>query len=139
MAHVYQEGAMHPVDYWWYMDPSKTGKWDYFTAVDDPAEPVTVLTQQKVLLKSMPAVATYQYPTYDYHARATVSDQNGMARIYVSPNTYAQATAMNGGQPMPSASTYSPVPGYRPVNVAQMGNAYAPSAPRQNGRAMMYR
>ncbi|MBF0195406.1 MAG: hypothetical protein HQL71_12665 [Magnetococcales bacterium] len=30
----------HPVDYWWHLDPSATGSWDYFSPVKHVAQPI---------------------------------------------------------------------------------------------------
>ena len=38
--HLYPQHYAHPVDYWWYKDPSASGSWDYFTPVKRYDEPV---------------------------------------------------------------------------------------------------
>jgi|SaaInl8_120m_RNA_FD_contig_31_2049914_length_953_multi_4_in_0_out_0_2 hypothetical protein len=30
----------HPVDYWWHLDPSASGSWDYFSPVKHVAQPI---------------------------------------------------------------------------------------------------
>ncbi|MEG3637738.1 hypothetical protein [Magnetococcus sp. PR-3] len=64
---VIRKGLMHPVDYWWYTDPSLTGKWDYYTPVAQTEQPVEVMTQQTALLRPSrpPQQQVYNYDSYN--------------------------------------------------------------------------
>lgn len=42
IVHTYPEKFAHPVDYWWHLNPSETGTWDYFSPVNDPFQPIVV-------------------------------------------------------------------------------------------------
>ena len=32
----------HPVDFWWHLDPSASGSWDYFSPVQHVAQPIAL-------------------------------------------------------------------------------------------------
>ena len=42
IVHTYPEKFAHPVDYWWHLNPSQAGAWDYFSPVNDPYQPIVV-------------------------------------------------------------------------------------------------
>ncbi|HIJ85797.1 MAG: hypothetical protein HW380_718 [Magnetococcales bacterium] len=42
IVHTYPEKFAHPVDYWWHLNPSQAGAWDYFSPVQDSYQPVVV-------------------------------------------------------------------------------------------------
>lgn len=42
VVHTYPEKFAHPVDYWWHLNPSEAGAWDYFSPINDPYQPVVV-------------------------------------------------------------------------------------------------
>lgn len=42
IVHTYPAKFAHPVDYWWHLDPSTSGAWDYFSTVPDTEQPIAV-------------------------------------------------------------------------------------------------
>ncbi|ABK44848.1 hypothetical protein Mmc1_2348 [Magnetococcus marinus MC-1] len=96
---VLRKGLMHPIDYWWYTDPSMSGKWDYTSPVAHAEEPVEVLTMQTALVRpprpQLPQI--YNYPSYNVQVSPTF---NGAP---------AQNSAMYGSAPMPSYNGVEPI------------------------------
>lgn len=46
--YVYQDRAVHPVDYWWYFEPQKRAAWDYYGQVPDANQSFTVTSVHRV-------------------------------------------------------------------------------------------
>lgn len=42
IVHTYPARFAHPMDYWWNLNPSQAGAWDYFSPVTDPHQPIVV-------------------------------------------------------------------------------------------------
>ena len=56
-AYATEEAAAHPVDYWWNLDPSNAGNWDYFTPRDHPYEPLPVRIYRPVAIPAAVGLA----------------------------------------------------------------------------------
>ncbi|MBF0453772.1 MAG: hypothetical protein HQL72_03015 [Magnetococcales bacterium] len=42
IVYTYKTQFAHPIDYWWHLNPSESGSWDYFSPVRDVAQPLPV-------------------------------------------------------------------------------------------------
>ncbi|MBF0422455.1 MAG: hypothetical protein HQL73_05630 [Magnetococcales bacterium] len=42
VVYTYPAKFAHPMDYWWNLNPSTSGSWDYFSPVADPYQPIVV-------------------------------------------------------------------------------------------------
>lgn len=53
-AYVTKKVGMHPVDYWWHLEPSEKGRWDYATPREHAFEPVAAKVHQPVTIEYRP-------------------------------------------------------------------------------------
>jgi hypothetical protein len=40
IVYTYKTPFAHPVDYWWHLNPSSSGSWDYFSPVQTSSQPL---------------------------------------------------------------------------------------------------
>ncbi|MBF0446936.1 MAG: hypothetical protein HQL67_01925 [Magnetococcales bacterium] len=42
IVYTYTTLYAHPIDYWWHLNPSESGSWDYFSPVDSIRQPIAL-------------------------------------------------------------------------------------------------
>ena len=42
IVYTYKTQFAHPVDYWWHLNPSESGTWDYYSPVRDSEQPLAL-------------------------------------------------------------------------------------------------